>query len=619
MSFDLTASLRLIDNVSKPMRSITSSLAGVAGRFGALSAAAIGVSGAFAGMSVLTDSFKKSMDFESQMLSVKAVMGGTNEEMADMQSLALKMGASTKYSAMEAGQAIEELLKAGMESATVEAGGLEAALNLATAGGLGLQEAAETMATSLNAFKKDGLSAAQASDILAGTANAGATSVHEISYALASAGGVADMFGLSLLDLNTAIGIMSNDGLKGGSDAGTSFKSMLMYLQPQTKKATQLFKKLGIGVGEANKFFEDGKIKDIGGIADVLQKAFKGFSEQERTDLMLEMFGTDGVKAASSMFKAGSKGIKEFQRELSKTTALDVAKTKMEGAGGAVEQFNGALETLQISALAPTMPIIRDFALSASDMIEKYSPTITAAVQKAVDNGKKYVADNFTNNPEFQKLTKFESKVEFVFDTVKTSFDKWWAESGEAVFKGYSEKITSTLLASLENSSSQIASIGLKIGGGLAEGIADGMRKSKSTSWIFKGIDIGTPEIAQELLYKYADLDVGTKGTPKQQREEDKKIFENWFYESKGITPKNTGNAESFANRFSTQAPMQQNITNNTPVAITLNMGGVTVKEEADVNKITDELQRRLFAAFNATGKSGSSSRGAAPGGPIQN
>ncbi len=46
------------------------------------------------------------------------------------------MGEKTKYSSVEAGQGIEELIKAGVSLTDIINGGLEGALNLATAGGI---------------------------------------------------------------------------------------------------------------------------------------------------------------------------------------------------------------------------------------------------------------------------------------------------------------------------------------------------------------------------------------------------------------------------------------------------------------------------------------------------
>lgn len=69
------------------------------------------------------------------------------------------------------------------------------------------------MSTGLNAFKDDGMSAAQASNILAGSANASATSVEELQYGLAAVGAVAAGVGLSFEDTNAALGVFANNGL----------------------------------------------------------------------------------------------------------------------------------------------------------------------------------------------------------------------------------------------------------------------------------------------------------------------------------------------------------------------------------------------------------------------
>lgn len=414
------------------------------------------------------------MDFESELSTIQALTGASTTEMSKMQVLALKMGADTKYSALEAAQGIEELLKAGLEPAQVQAGGLEASLNLATAGGLDLAEAAATMSTSINAFRKDGMAAATVSNILAGTANVAATDVHELSYAIASGGAVADMAGLSFRDFNTAIGLMSNDGLKSGSDAGTSFKSMLMYLQPQTKQATKLFNQLGIGVGKANKFFSKGKIKDIAGIAEVLKKAFGGMSEQMRTDKMMEMFGTDGVKAASTLFKAGSDGVKQFQKDLSNVTALDVAKKKMDNASGAVEQFRGAVETLQISALTPLLPAVKRAANAAADFVTAYTPQITQAIQKMVDQASSYINEHY-NNDYFKGLS-LEAQVGYVFSDLQSTFNSWWSSSGKSQFESATTTVVQTMLGIFQASVPQMTDIGLQLGQGLAKGIWDGIK-----------------------------------------------------------------------------------------------------------------------------------------------
>ena len=332
MAFDLTAVLRLNDagftsgarSASRSLNSIRTSASSVASQLGLVVGAAGAV--ALAGASV-----KKAMDFESQLSTIKALTGATGEEMKKMSDLALDMGSKTKYSALEAGQGIEELLKAGLAPAAVQAGGLEAALNLATAGGLDLAAAAEIMSTALNAFSKDGMSA--------------------------------------------ALGVFAGKGLKG-SDAGTSLKTMLLNLSPSTKKATDRFKELGLMTKDgANQFYDaKGNIKSMAEISGVLQKALKDLSSEQRQSTLKTLFGTDAIRAGNILYEAGAKGINDFNKEMSKVTALQVATEKMNNASGAMEVMKGAFETFQIQVMTPLLPVIKDAALQFAGMLESLKP-----------------------------------------------------------------------------------------------------------------------------------------------------------------------------------------------------------------------------------------------------
>lgn len=390
-----------------------------------LAMAGIAAGGAVVAGMVVSDSVSKAMSFESQMSTIQALTGATTKEMAAMQALALKMGADTKYNALEAAQGIEELLKAGISPAAVAAGGLEAALNLATAGGLDLAAAAEIMSTSLNAYKGDGMSAAQASDILAGTANASATSVEELRYSLAMVSAVAAGLGQNFQDTNVALGLFANNGLKG-SDAGTSLKTMLMNLIPHTKAEAKLFDKLGVTAKNGSNAFFDakGNIEDLGTIAAVLQKKLKGLTREQRLATLEQMFGSDAIRAANILYEEGAEGVEKFRKEMSKVTALDVAKKKMDNAAGAVEQFRGAVETLKISALLPTMPLIKKFANAAADFVSDYTPRITKRMEEIAATAKKYLDSKYYKNSDFQNLD-LQGKVTWVIDDLGKIMTDW--------------------------------------------------------------------------------------------------------------------------------------------------------------------------------------------------
>jgi len=416
LAYDLTAVLTLKDNMTRGLRSVMSALKNTQrttdtyrdsmgrlrdaqGRFvsgaGGFKSAAGSMASGLAGLTLAAGAtglalggIQKAMDFESQMSTIKALTGATSAEMKKMSDLAMEMGAKTKYSALQAGQGIEELLKAGLTPAQVQAGGLESALNLATAGGLDLAKAAEIMSTALNAFKDDGMKAADAANILAGTANASATSVEELQYGLSQVGAVASGIGMNFKDVNIALGLFANNGLKG-SDAGTSLKTMLSNLQPSTKKQIGLFQDLGLMTKYGENAFYDanGELKNLNQIAGLLQNSMKGLTAQQRQAALETMFGSDAIRAGNILFKEGAEGVKKFTSEMSKVTALDVAKEKMNNAAGAVEQFKGALETFQIAVLTPLMPLIKEAALNMANFIGNLKPEQIKAFSDTVTSG----------------------------------------------------------------------------------------------------------------------------------------------------------------------------------------------------------------------------------------
>lgn len=362
---------------------------------------------------------KKAADFEQQMSNTLSVMapGEVDKYREALRKLAIQQGAKTKYSALEAAEAEEELLKAGLSVKDVINGGLSGALSLATAGELDLGDAAEIAATALNAFKDDNISVSKAADILAGAANASATSVSEMKFSLSQSAAVASGAGLSFEDTSTALAVFAQNGFKG-SDAGTSLKTMLMRLAPQTDKAWGVFDELGLSVvntgaamktltdngvkplskdsdvlmdqlrgvakemagpkatakqvdkeftklvnstGSVHSAFYDanGELKSMSEISDLLQKSFKGLNNEQRQQRMNTIFGSDAIRGARILYKEGADGINKMKEAMGKVTAEETAKMKMDNLKGTIEELSGALETFGISMGSALTPALR--------------------------------------------------------------------------------------------------------------------------------------------------------------------------------------------------------------------------------------------------------------------
>ncbi len=304
------------------------------------------------------DTIKTPMDFDSQLSAIKALIpkdgidGQTRDEiMSQVRARAMQLGQDTVFGNTEVAKGMTELIKAGVQLKDVLGEASEAALNLATAGGLDLAESAETMSTAMNAFKVN--DATHAANILAGAANASATDVHELRYALSMCSAVASGAGVSFEDTNTTLAVFAQNGLKG-SDAGTSLKTMLSNLIPKTKTQIEAFSKLNLLTKKGTSAFFDqqGKVKTLAEIAGLLQDRLKGMTKEEQLATLYDMFGSDAIRGGMILMREGAEGVTKMFNEMNKVTAKDVAITMLDNLKGDIEELSGAWENFQITLMS---------------------------------------------------------------------------------------------------------------------------------------------------------------------------------------------------------------------------------------------------------------------------
>lgn len=303
---------------------------------------------------------KAASDFEKVMSGVSAVSGASEKDIDKLRKKALELGADTKFSATEAGLAMEELVKAGLSVEDVLNGAADAAVYLAAAGEIDLASAASIASAAMNNFNMEASELPRVADLIAGAANASAIDVSDFGMSLQQSGAAANLAGLSFEDLALGIAAMGNAGIKG-SDAGTSLKTMLMNLNPTSKKQIELFRELGIMTEDgANAFFTmEGKAKSLTEIAGVLQAATAGMTDQQKLMALETMFGSDAIRAAAVVANEGAAGFEELSKQMNAVTAQEVAEKRMDNLAGAVEELKGAFETLLIQTGSPFQNVFK--------------------------------------------------------------------------------------------------------------------------------------------------------------------------------------------------------------------------------------------------------------------
>ena len=291
-------------------------------------AAGIGLSvGVTAPLVILANEAVKAVaTFEQSMASVQAVTRATGSEMSQFENIIRDVAKVTPYSVSEIAGAVEELSKAGLSVEQILSGSLVDTLYLAAAGEIDMANAAIIASRALNTFAKDHLTVAQASDYLVGGANASTASIDDLSQGLEQASAVANGFNVSFRDTILTLSVFSQNGMQG-SDAGTSFKTMLMRLNPVSDKAREKMKELGLITEEGKNIFYDatGGLKSMTDIAEIMQNTFAGLSLEQRQQAMQTIFGTDAIRAANVLYKEGAEGFTMMSNAMKGITAEQVA------------------------------------------------------------------------------------------------------------------------------------------------------------------------------------------------------------------------------------------------------------------------------------------------------
>jgi TP901 family phage tail tape measure protein len=284
-------------------------------------------------------------DFDAAMSAAAAATRASARDLGLLRDAAMQAGADTQYSASEAAQAITELGKAGVSTADILGGGLSGALDLASAGQLDVAKSAELAATAMTQFKLSGDQLPHVADLLAAGAGKAQGSVEDMGMALKQSGLVAKQTGLSIEETTGGLAAFASAGLIG-SDAGTSFKSMLQRLTPQSKEAAALMEELGISAYDAQ-----GNFIGLERFAGNLRESMQGLSVESRNSAMATIFGSDAVRAAAVLYDNGADGVRKWVSAVDDAGfAQETARRLTDNLRGDVERLGGAFDTALIQS-----------------------------------------------------------------------------------------------------------------------------------------------------------------------------------------------------------------------------------------------------------------------------
>ena len=370
---DLVAKIRigLQDDASKALGSIQTKLV------------ALGtVIAGFFGISLFKASVDSAREFELAMSRVAAASGETAEGMAELERAAKDAGATTQYSSVQAANALEELVKAGL-SATNAVNALPAALDLATAGGVDLATAAGFLTQAVAGMGLSFADAGRVADVLAQGANASQTSVEGLAQALSYAAPTANSLGLSLEETVAYIGKFADAGIDA-SRAGTALNAIMAQFQDPASKFSKALQDAGISSRNFN--------------VAIRQLAAAG----PRAEAALLAVGLEAGPALRALVNQGIGALDELQDKLENAqgSARTFAQVMSSNLDGAFKGLSSAWDGLKIAMGKPVLEPLARQVNAVAERLRAFVADGTAsqfgqAIKEAFDAAGKWAAEFF--------------------------------------------------------------------------------------------------------------------------------------------------------------------------------------------------------------------------------
>ena len=331
----------------------------------AIGLAAIGMGAAIGAFGVA--SVKTGMEFDSAMSQVAATMGKTMTEMenevgsvdlawgtfsGNLREYAQEMGAHTKFSAVEAAEALNYMALAGYDTQkSMEM--LPPVLSLAAAGNMELATASDMVTDASSAL---GLSQEQTVamvDQMAAAASKSNTSVEQLGSAMLTVGGTAKVLKGGTTELSTALGILADNGTKG-AEGGTALRNILTAIQGD--KFEKTFGEMGVAAYDAQ-----GNLRSLKDIFADMQVAMEGMTDEQKTDIINKTFNARDLKNVNALLGTTADRWDELGAAIedSKGAAQQMADTQLDNLAGDITLLKSAFEGLKISVSDQLTPAFR--------------------------------------------------------------------------------------------------------------------------------------------------------------------------------------------------------------------------------------------------------------------
>lgn len=311
------------------------------------------------------------MNFDASMSNVYGLMSSLNlsqDQMDALRDTAREMGATTKFSASEAADAMGYMALAGWDDAQVIAG-IPGVLNLAAAANMDLAKASDIVTDTMTPFGMAAERAGEAADVFAYAQANSNTTVEALGEAMKYAAPTADAFGMSLQDTAAAMGVLANAGIKG-SQGGTTLNAMLRDMKKNADNGRIAIGKTKVALTNA-----DGSYRSYAAIIRDIDKATSSMTASQRDAALGAIFGDESLKGILATLKQGPDALDDMTAGLYACggAAADMAATMGDNLKGDLAILESGAQEMAIALSDWLVPAARGVVQGVTDLIGKFN------------------------------------------------------------------------------------------------------------------------------------------------------------------------------------------------------------------------------------------------------
>ena len=369
---------------------------------------------------------KTSMNYDQTIARIGVKAGATKGEMSKLGSTIKKLTVDTVFSMDEIAGAAEFMVQNGRTASQVIEE-LGAVTGLATVGNVDLARSADIVASTMNMFSRQNLTATQVANLFAKAANTSGANVENLAKSLENCGPQAAALNIPFEQLMAVLSKMGDNAIKGGK-AGTALKNLFQRMAAPTKEAATAIEKYNLQTAQAK--IVSGDLK--GGLLE-MKKALdlNKISSNEQQKAVKQLAGAYGSAGLTAVLNTATDELmvtfEAMEKGLVTTGDLDKGMEKlMSTIQGQVMRFSANVQlafynlyTQANSSIAKVMDVFNNFLSmlnsgagiqSALKYLENEFNKVPKILSNAIENGIKGV-NSFINGGSLDSILSIGSNI----------------------------------------------------------------------------------------------------------------------------------------------------------------------------------------------------------------